>query len=300
MKNKKLLIIAPIIFVICAVGILFIKESYSAVEPSPSTTQNTSQDDVDNKKYKYIRRNMLSHHFITNNSDPSGTILIKSGSVTEVTGVQKIVYCAHKGKWISKASQGRYYKRVAINNTKVKALKKAKSNLIGVMTNSYPYIPLATLKAKIKEGIGEEEYNQYKFDTLDVQEAMTATQAAIWNAIDGKKNSMYRTTKSVGTIRYAYFHKPGNKIWGLNWDAKNTYDIHEGCYKGTGENHDCGAKSTYLAPGDISPRTAKEGEKSVADYKKNNSETLVKKRINRLINWYFTLTEANGVMKEKH
>ena len=182
MKNKKILVIAPILFVVCAVGILFIRQSYSA----PAVQQiAASPDETDNSKYRYIRRNMLSHHYITNNSDPSGTILLKSGSVNSVSGTQKIVSCAHKGKWIAKSSQGRYYKRVSIEKTKVSALKKAKERLIGVMTNSYPYITLGELKRRIKAGLGEDVYNQYKFDTLDVQEAMTATQAAIWNAIAG-------------------------------------------------------------------------------------------------------------------
>ena len=286
MKNKQLAIIIPILILVFSVGIVLVKKSYSAtVLPIAST------EEVDNSKYRYIRRNMLSHHFITNNSDPSGTILLKSGDAKSVSGKRQIVYCAHKGKWIAKTSQGKYYKKVSIEKTSVKAIKNHKSNLIGLLTNSYPYIPLAELKERIKKGIGEEEYNAYLFDTLDVQEAMTATQASIWNAIAGNKNnSRYRTTKSVGTIKYLYFHNANDKPWGLNWNKTSTYNITSGCYKGTGSNHDCGSKSTYLAPGDTA--------ESAGTYKKNNSTTLVKKRINRLIDWYYTLREDDVVVSD--
>lgn len=281
MKNKKIMILAPVLFVVCAIGILLIRESYSA----PDDIMTVATAPIKQEKYYYIRRNMLSHHFITNNSDPSGTILIKTGSATATSGRRAIVYCAHKGKTIAKTSEGKYYKNVPIEQTSVAALKNAKSKLIGVMVNSYPYISLAELKEKIKKGIGETEYNNYKFDTLDVQEAMTATQAAIWNAIDGKINSTYSKTKKIGKIKYAYFHNTSNNSWALNWDKTSTYNITSGCYRGPA----CGSKSTYLAPGDTAA--------SAGSYKANNATTLVGNRINRLINWYFTLDESTLASK---
>ncbi len=283
MKNKKLLIILPILFIVCAIGVTFIKESYSLTENEGQTT--TTVEEQDSKKYKYIRRNMLSHHFITSNSDPSGTMILKSGSVTSVSGTQKIVYCAHKGKWIAKPSQGRYYKRVPIAKTKVSALKKAQARLTGVITNSYPYIKMSELRARLKSSLGEEEYNEYNFDTLDVQEAMTATQAAIWNAIAGKVSNKYRTTAKIGSIKYKWFHLPGDKVRPINWDKTSAYKITGNCYKGTGTNHDCEAKSTFYYDEDF------ENGNNPGVYKTKKQDPTLGKRINRLINWYFTLKD---------
>jgi len=278
MRKKNLLFLIPIV-VVSLVSFLIInfKESYSSDLTAVATTVK--------EKYYYIRRNMLSHHYITNNSDPSGTIMIKTGSTDQVDGEMVLTYCANKGKNIAKSRDGKYYENVPISQTSVPKIQEAEDNLTGIMLNSYPYISLAELKNKIKTGIGIEEYEKYEFDTLDVQEAMTATQAAVWNAIGDTTSNKYRTTGKIGSLKYANFHKGTNNArWSINWDSSSAYNITKGCYNGIGEDLNCGSKSTYLAPGDTT--------ESVSSYKKKGTKNLAE-RINRLITWYKTLTKSS-------
>lgn len=279
MKNKRIYIFTTI-FVFIFTFIM-----YQSFDKNSLASTDTGEQVAKQKKYYFIRRNMLSHHYITGNYDPSGTIMIKTGSTTSVNGERVITYCANKGKYIAKSTEGKYYVNVPISETSVSKIKKAQNNLTGVMLNSYPYISLSELKARIKTSIGEEAYNKYEFDTLDAQEAMTATQAAVWNAIDKTDSNSYRTTAKIGKIHYANFHKgTSNSSWGINWDTQAAYNITSGCYKGTGSNLDCGSKSTYLAEGDTAASTG--------TYKAKGTNNL-KARINKLISWYGTLTKEN-------
>ncbi len=272
MKNKKVLIMLPVCLL--ALGVVFIQLKTSYSNPIATIASGYTK-----KTYRYIRRNMLSHHFITNNGDPSGTIMLKTGSASSNSGEVVLVYCAHKGKQIAASSDGKYYNNVPISQTKVDKIRNAESNLTGIMANSYPYIPLSTLKEKIKAGIGDSEYNKYAFDTLDVQEAMTATQAAIWNAIDNTTSNQYATTKSIGSQNYRYFHASGDRRWYINWDNAGSYNITSGC------NGGCGAKATVLQSGDSAA--------SCGNYK-GRGTALLADRINRLITWYKTLTKSNA------
>ncbi len=273
MKNKKVLIMLPIC--ILALGVIFVQfvgRTYANPIATIANYQSTT--------YYYIRRNMMTHHFIKGDNYPSGTIMIKDGSPSSNTGNAYLVYCAHKNKTITKASSGHYYD-VPISQTKVTSIRNAQENLTGLLVNSYPYISLATLKQKIKAGIGEAEYNKYAFDTLDVQEAITATQAAVWNAIDNTTGNVYGTTKGVGKQQYKYFHRTGDRTWEINWDAGDhgAYNIQTGC------NGGCGSKKTILQDGDT---------KDTAGSYKPKGTALLEGRINRLITWYKTLNSSNA------
>lgn len=283
MKNRKIYYILTI-FVFVFTFII-----YKGLDEKSYAVDTTSTSVVTQEKYYFIRRNMLSHHYITSNSDPSGTILLKTDGVNSVSGTRVIVYCAHKGKNIAKSRNGKYYVNVPISETSVSNIKNAEDNLTGIMLNSYPYISLSELKTILKTSLGEEEYNKYEFDTLDVQEAMTATQAAIWNAINNTTSNKYRTTKSIGKIKYANFHKgTSNSTWSINWDTTSSYNITSGCYNGSGSNLDCGSKSTFLQTGDTA--------ESAGTYKAKGTTNL-EERINRLISWYKTLTKASTSSK---
>ncbi len=274
-KTKNFIVVLLPLLVIIGTFIVFKsfdKKSYAADTPVAVT-----------KKYAYIRRNMLSHHYITSNYNPSGTILLKTGARSSVNGDTALAYCAHKGKNIAGAGDGHWYTNVLIDKTKVSAIKKHKDNLKAVISNSYPYISLPQLKEILKNSLGETEYNKYNFDALDVQESMTATQAAIWNGIAGKLNNQYRATGRVGEKYYKNFHKgTGNSFWPINWDKSSAYYITEGCYKGIGPNLACGSKSTILQDGDT--------KANVSAYKKGKA---VEKRINKLISWYFGLRTSS-------
>lgn len=251
MKNSKKYILLPVaIFVFSFILIRIVGVSYSA--------SNTSYN------YQYIRRNMLSHHFISSNGgNASGTILLKTGNRSSNSGSSVLVYCARQGKTIN--GSGGYSKqnlKNAFNDTKSK-------RLTAVLANSYPYISLAELKEVLKNesiGIGSQVYTENLFDTLDVQEAMTATQAAVWNIIGNTEKYKYGTTKRISSVSYMYF----NGRRSVDWNKCSSYNF-----------QGFGAKSTKLQPGDT--------EKNVCAYKSKGTQKL-DTRINELIKWYLSLT----------
>ena len=214
------------------------------------------------ENYYYIRRNMLSHHYITANSgNESGTILIKTGNKKSDEGIATLVYCARQGKNISGAAYSKQnLSSAGYNDEQEKKLK-------AMLSVSYPYINLASLKEVLKDpniGLGE-DYAKFHFEEeFDVQEAMTATQASVWNIIKKTTTYKYKTTKKIGAVYYNQFGR-------INWDKIENYNI-----------TNRGGKSTILQPGDTA--------ESVGSY---NTDSNVEKRINALIDWYLNLSTAN-------
>ena len=148
MKNQKMLIIFPILFLVCALGITFISESYSAADTLVETSAT---------KYYYIRRNMLSHYYVSHNSTESdetrtasGTILIKSGNrYSSSEGSAILVYCAEQGYANSASVHTRKTLSKALKDGNLKT-ETAKNILNTMMQYSYPFITLSNLKVALK------------------------------------------------------------------------------------------------------------------------------------------------------
>ena len=248
MKNKIYIISSILVFVFVFLIVRAIGISYSA----PNEGEN----------YYYIRRNMLSHHYITANSgNESGTILIKTGNKKSDSGEATLVYCARQGKNIS----GSAYSKENLSSAGYTDSQEKK--LKAMLSLSYPYITLAELKETLKDpdiGIGEDYASLHFEEKFDVQEAMTATQASVWNIIKNTTTYKYKTTKKIGAVYYNQFGR-------INWDKIESYAI-------TGR----GGKSTILQDGDTA--------ESVGSY---NTDSDVGKRINALITWYLNLSTAN-------
>lgn len=253
MKNKKILL--TIALVLMVFGFIIVKsfnESYAS-----------SSDE-----YYYIRRNMLSHHHITSNqSGPTGTIMIKNGDPHSDDGDSILVYCAYQGKEISDS----IYSIKELSNAGY--TENQQGRLKAVLSRSYPYVTINYLRELLKDenlGIGSSIYTEYKFEELDVQEAVTATQAAIWNLVEGKEKT------SSGNYKYQYDHTAENMpapIYGLfgkiDWELCSSYNM-------TGR----GSKSTILQAGDTT--------ESVCTYKPQGTDKLLE-RINALVDWYMNL-----------
>ena len=139
MKNRKIYIFTTIFVFIFTFVI------YQSFDKKSLAATDIVEQPVEQKKYYFIRRNMLSHHYITGNYDPSGTIMIKTGSTNSVDGESVLTYCANKGKNIAKSRNNKYYVNVPISQTSVSKIKNAESNLTGILANSYPYISLSEL-----------------------------------------------------------------------------------------------------------------------------------------------------------
>ena len=254
MKNKKYFLIPITVFVFSFILLKIFDVSYSASNA--------------NYSYQYIRRNMLSHHFISSNGgNASGTILIKDGNRSSNDGTATLVYCAKRGKKISGASG---YSKENISSSGYSTDQQ--NRLKAILMNSYPYISLAELKNNLKAtdtGIGASVYADNLFDTLDVQEAMTATQAAIWNVVDNTTRYRYDTTKNISSVTYKYFN-----VGRVNWQNCASYNF-----------QGYGAKSTILQDGDT--------QSSVCAYKARGTSKL-DTRINALIDWYLSLTSTTS------
>ena len=238
MKNKKkYLIIIPIVAFI--LGFLIVKSfnrSYAA------------GDD-----YYYIRRNMLSKYFIKNNiaNTASGTILVKTGSKSsESAGTAAAVYCAEQG--VNNSGDGHAKKTLNSVSTNLVS-NTAKNKLNRIMPYMYPYISLRELRSV--SGI----------EDLDVQEALTAAQASIWNAMKGVTTFRYGSTGTISSSQSRY-----KNFGSINWnDCPNAYRI-----------TNRGTKSTIL--------NGEESSWTNSDWgcaTKSDAST----RINTLIDWYGNL-----------
>lgn len=181
MKTKKIYI-SVIVLTFVATFILmktFDNKSYASSDNQEIGTINEGTE------FKFIRKNTYSKYHISNTSfsnDVFGTKLIAQKSDTSK---QEVVYCAEEGKKLSSSSNRRRY-GISSSNVSISASKKEK--LSSVMPYMYPYITLSDLKNNLKDasiGIAD-DYTTYGFDSLNVQETISAVQASIWNIIDGK------------------------------------------------------------------------------------------------------------------
>lgn len=181
MKNKKIYI-SVIVLTFVATFILmktFDNRSYASSDNQEIGTINEGTE------FKFIRKNTYSKYHISNTSfrkDVFGTKLIAQKSDTSK---QEVVYCAEEGKKLSSSSTRTRY-GISSSNISLSASKKEK--LSTVMPYMYPYITLGDLKNNLKDaaiGIAD-DYTTYGFDSLNVQETISAVQASIWNIIDGK------------------------------------------------------------------------------------------------------------------
>lgn len=181
MKNKKIYI-SVIVLTFVATFILmktFDNRSYASSDNQEIGTINEGTE------FKFIRKNTYSKYHISNTNfrnDVFGTKLIAQKSDTSK---QEVVYCAEEGKKLSSSSTRKRY-GISSSNISLSASKKEK--LSTVMPYMYPYITLSDLKNNLKDasiGIAD-DYTTYGFDSLNVQETISAVQASIWNIIDGK------------------------------------------------------------------------------------------------------------------
>lgn len=181
MKNKKIYI-SVIVLTFVATFILmktFDNRSYASSDNQEIGTINEGTE------FKFIRKNTYSQYHISNTSfrkDVFGTKLIAQKSDTSK---QEVVYCAEEGK---KLSSSYTRKRYGISSSNISLSASKKEKLSTVMPYMYPYITLSDLKNNLKDasiGIAD-DYTTYGFDSLNVQETISAVQASIWNIIDGK------------------------------------------------------------------------------------------------------------------
>ena len=181
MKTKKIYI-SVIVLTFVATFILmktFDNRSYASSDNQEIGTINEGTE------FKFIRKNTYSQYHISNTSfrkDVFGTKLIAQKSDTSK---QEVVYCAEEGK---KLSSSYTRKRYGISSSNISLSASKKEKLSTVMPYMYPYITLSDLKNNLKDasiGIAD-DYTTYGFDSLNVQETISAVQASIWNIIDGK------------------------------------------------------------------------------------------------------------------
>ena len=213
MKDKKsLLFILPIMVFLGTFLVIRVLDnrSYAAI-----TSDNTSEQPAipDGTVYKMIRKNTYSWHLITHNfnsfssTNASGTKLLETKNEINGAKYKSVTYCATEGKTLSQSSKRTRY---SIDSTKVTRLNaEQKAKLKAVMPYMYPYINLGktsadpdTLKSVLKSstlGLNGNDYDTYQFDKLNVNEAITGVQAAIWN-IQKKKDADHGVIK----IYYKY------------------------------------------------------------------------------------------------
>lgn len=181
MKKKNIYV--PMILLTFAITFIimqtFDKKSYAAVDNQEIGTI------AEGTEFKFVRKNMYSMYHISHTSfrnDVFGTKLLKQKNDDSK---KVVVYCAEEGKKLSSGSSRRRY---AINSSNVNLNDTIKDKLAKVMPYMYPYITLGNLKENLKSstiGIGS-DYDSLGFDNLNVQETISAVQAAIWNITDGK------------------------------------------------------------------------------------------------------------------
>ena len=181
MKKKNIYV--PMILLTFAITFIimqtFDKKSYAAVDNQEIGTI------AEGTEFKFVRKNMYSMYHISHTSfrnDVFGTKLLKQKNDDSK---KVVVYCAEEGKKLSSGSSRRRY---AVNSSNVNLNDTIKDKLAKVMPYMYPYITLGNLKENLKSstiGIGS-DYDSLGFDNLNVQETISAVQAAIWNITDGK------------------------------------------------------------------------------------------------------------------
>ncbi len=283
MKNNKIAFLAPLLMVICAVGVLLIGKSYSASDTS--TGEATGK--VQTTNWYYVRRNMYSHYYVSHNSTErdgiktaSGTILIKNGDRTKSNdGAAAVaVYCAQQGYGNSSSAHTRYTLAKAVKKGFI--TNKASKILDAMMKYAYPYITLTDLKEALKNptyGLDSGVYDKYSFDKLNAQEAMTAVQASIWNATKNKDNYY----KFGGTLSKISSRQSSFALFGaVNWQSCAGYRTGSGLYKTilTSEEEEWYKESKCDTSGEF--------YKNVFKLRADGN---IENRVNTLVKWYANL-----------
>ena len=199
--KKKLLLLLPIlVFVLTFIGMYFINKSYAI----NSDTAVVNQAIKNGTKYSMIRKNTYSWHLITHNfrsfssTNASGTKLLRTNSKINGSYSYAVVYCATEGEVLASSANR---KRYSIDSSKVSMSNAKKTKLKSVMPYMYPYTTLGNLKTTLKSSIGiGSSYSKYSFDKLTAQEAITASQAAIWNIRDGYSGAHYSYRGTISSF----------------------------------------------------------------------------------------------------
>ena len=201
-KNTLLLMLPLFIFVFTFIGMYYVNKSYAINSDTAVVNDAIASGTV----YQMERKNTYSWHLITHNfnsfssTNASGTKLIRTKDKVGDTDdyAYAVVFCAEEGKTLSQSSKRTRY---AIDNKTVtkKLSSDKRTKLKTLMPYMYPYITLGSLKSELNgtNGIGD-NYSKYNFDKLTVQEAITASQAAIWNIQKGYTDRIYYSYR--GTI----------------------------------------------------------------------------------------------------
>ena len=293
MRNKKnLLLLLPIfVFVASFMLMKFVDSSY-AINSDTAQVSNVKDGTV----YSMIAKNTYSYYLITGNynhqnwMNTSGTKLLQS---TANSNDKAVVYCATPGKSLSElVTRIRYSidnSKVPLDSGKIEKLKK-------VMPYMYPYINLGekydttgSLKELLYNSLDQNVYNEYKFDELNVNEAITAIQASIWNIVEGytdlSREKTYQFSRLIsGSFsafdtceNYVSFKDKNNRVQEkiLTTEEANWYQNGGGC------------------------STSGNFYKFV--YKHDNNINEVKRRVNKLIDWYVnTLAESTDSSTQEY
>lgn len=184
-KNNRKIYMTAIILTFVTTFVLmnvFHDKSYS-YNPDQDISQTVIPDGT---SYTLSGKNMYSHFTIKNtgfrlNYNAYGTKKLSSSSGDAV------VYCAEVGKGLGRT--GRKLTRYSLSRSGLNAT--AQQQLYNMMQYAYPYITLSTLREEMKSY--NNEYN-VEFEKITAQEAITATQAVIWDIIKGRNGDYYITT----------------------------------------------------------------------------------------------------------
>ena len=168
-NNRKIYMTAIILTFVTTFVLMnvFHDKSYS-YNPDQDASQTVIPDGT---SYTLSGKNMYSHFTISGDA---------------------VVYCAEVGKGLGSA--GRKLTRYSLSRSGLNAT--AQQQLYNMMQYAYPYITLSTLREEMK--YYNNEYN-VEFEKITAQEAITATQAVIWDIIKGRNGDYYITT---GIIPY--------------------------------------------------------------------------------------------------
>ena len=175
------------VFAFTFAGMYFVNKSYAINSDTAIVDKAVKSGTV----YQMERKNIYSWHLITHNfntfssTNASGTKLLRSKEKVENDYSYAVVYCAQEGKTLSQSSnRTRYTIDNEVVEKKLDETKRNKYKLL--MPYMYPYITLGDLKTELKgsKGLGD-AYETYDFKNLTAQEAITASQAAIWDIQKG-------------------------------------------------------------------------------------------------------------------
>ena len=194
MKDKKnlLLLLPVLVFVLTFIGMYFINKSYAIY----SDTAVVNEAVINGTKYYMVGKNTYSWHGITNGHRTAGTKLMRTKEKINGKSYDAVVYCATENESLAADSN-----RTRYSIDKISMKSDRKNKLKDLIPYMYPYVTLGSLKSTLKgdKGIGS-NYSKYAFDKLTAQEAMTASQAAIWNIIEGYTSAHFKYGGTVDSF----------------------------------------------------------------------------------------------------